>query len=189
MTRSQKAAVLAELVERLRAQDSWAGETHLQKAVFFLQTMLGSPMGYDFILYKHGPFSFDLRDELTGLRADGILELEAQVPPYGPRFATTGIGRGIAERHPKTLEGQAARLDFVANLFHGKGVKELERLATALYSSLENGWNASVEDRARFLNEIKPHVSLDEAREAVSALDALHAEAQHRGLEQNYLSV
>jgi hypothetical protein len=187
MTRSQKAAVLTQLVDKLRAQGSWAGETHLQKAIFFLQEMLRSPMGFDFILYKHGPFSFDLRDELTGLRADGILELEPQLPPYGPRFATTSVGRGLVERHPKTLEGQADRVTFVANLFHGKGVKELERLATALYSSLEKGWDATVESRARFLNEIKPHVSLEEAREAVGSLDALHAEAQRRGLDQSYI--
>jgi uncharacterized protein YwgA len=184
MTRSQKAAVLTQLVNKLRARDSWAGETHLQKAVFFLQGLLGSPMGFDFILYKHGPFSFDLRDELTGLRADGLLELDPQLPPYGPRFTSTSIGQGVVERHPKTLEGQADRLDFVANLFHGKGVKELERLATALYSSLENGWGATIEKRARFLNEVKPHVSLEEAREAVTALDDLHAEAQRRGFNQ-----
>ena len=114
----------------------------------------------------------------------GCSNCEPQLPPYGPRFASTSIGQGIVERHPKTLEGQAERLDFVANLFHGKGVKELERLATALYSSLENGWGATVENRARFLNEVKPHVSLDEAREAVEALDDLHAEAQCRGLNQ-----
>jgi hypothetical protein len=184
MNRSQKAAVLAQLVDRLRAQDSWAGETHLQKAVFFLQGMLRSPMGFDFILYKHGPFSFDLRDELTGLRADGILQLEPQLPPYGPRFATTGTGQRIVERHPKTLEGQASRIAFVADLFKGKGVKELERLATALYSSLEKGWDAAVEDRARSLNEVKPHVSLEEAREAVRSLDSLHAEAQRQGLDR-----
>lgn len=187
MTRSQRAAVLARLVDSLRAQESWAGETHLQKGVYFLQEMLASPLGFDFVLYKHGPFSFDLRDELTALRADGILELEPQLPPYGPRFLTTSVGRSIAAHHPKTLREQERRLGFVTNIFQGKGVKELERLATALYSSLEMGWDTSVEQRAQLLNEVKPHVSLEEAREAVSTLDALHAEAQHQRLDQNLL--
>jgi uncharacterized protein YwgA len=183
MNRAQKAALLTRLVDKLREQESWAGETHLQKAVFFLQEMLGSPFGFEFIFYKHGPFSFDLRDELTGLRASGILDLEPQAPPYGPRFASTAVGQAIAERQPKTLGEQEARLDFVAKLFQDKGVKELERLATALYSSSELGWSVPVETRARFLNEIKPHVSLEEARQAVRSLDAIRDDVHRRGLD------
>jgi uncharacterized protein YwgA len=184
MNRAQKAALLTRLVDKLRDQDSWAGETHLQKAVFFLQVMLGSPFGFEFILYKHGPFSFDLRDELTGLRADGLLDLEPQSPPYGPRFASTAVGKAVAGRYPKTVREQENRLDFVAKLFQDKGVKELERLATALFSSSELGWSTPVEKRASFLNEIKPHVSLEEAREAVRALDAIRGDVSRLGLDQ-----
>lgn len=180
MNRLQKASVLTSLVDKLRERESWTGETHVQKAVFFLQDLLGSPLGFDFVLYKHGPFSFDLRDELTGLRADGFLELEPQSPPYGPRFASTLAGREIAGRYSKTLGEQDDRLEFVAELFRGKGVKELERLATALYSSLKKDWKASVEDRASFLHEIKPHVSLPEAREAVQSVDSLYQAIQSR---------
>lgn len=180
MNRLQKAAVLTRLVDELRERASWAGETHVQKAVFFLQDLLGSPLGFDFFLYKHGPFSFDLRDELTALRADGFLELEPQSPPYGPRFAATSAGRDIAGRHPKTLGSQNARIEFVAELFQDKGVKELERLATALFSSLTKGWDTSVDLRARFLHDAKPHVSLGEAREAVQAVDSLRQEVQRR---------
>ena len=38
------------------------------------------PLGYDFTLYKHGPFSFDLRDDIHALRADGLLDLEPRPP-------------------------------------------------------------------------------------------------------------
>ena len=85
MDRFDRAAVLTELADRLRANGSWTGETHLQKATYVLQELLMVPLNFEFVFYKHGPFSFDLREELTSMRADGFL---VQVPqdPYG-RFS------------------------------------------------------------------------------------------------------
>ena len=83
MERLQRASVLLTLNEELRKAGSWAGETHMQKAVFFLQELMNIPLDFDFVLYKHGPFSFDLRDELTFMRAQGYFRLEPQYP-YGP---------------------------------------------------------------------------------------------------------
>ncbi|MCL6557372.1 MAG: hypothetical protein K6U74_00970, partial [Firmicutes bacterium] len=61
----KRKALLLSLVKAMESQGSWCGETHIQKCSYFLQAMLGVPLGFEFILYKHGPFSFDLRDELT----------------------------------------------------------------------------------------------------------------------------
>ena len=83
MDRLRRAALLTRLIELLRKKGSWCGETHIQKSTFFVQNLMKVPLSFDFILYKHGPFSFDLRDELTGLRADGLIRLEPQWP-YGP---------------------------------------------------------------------------------------------------------
>jgi hypothetical protein len=63
MNRLQRAALLTELADKLREQGSWCGETHLQKATYFLQTLRLVPTGYDFILSKFGPFAFDLAEE------------------------------------------------------------------------------------------------------------------------------
>ena len=103
MDRLRRAALLTRLVERLRQQGSWCGETHVQKATFLLQRLMKVPLEYEFILYKHGPFSFDLRNELTSLRADDLLLLEPQVPPYGPRMICTERSRKIQALYPKTL--------------------------------------------------------------------------------------
>ena len=56
MERLQRASILLRLNEELRKSGSWAGETHMQKATFFLQELLAVPLGFDFVLYKHGPF-------------------------------------------------------------------------------------------------------------------------------------
>ena len=39
-----------------------------QKAVYFLQEIFDVPTGIEYILYKHGPYSFDLTADLTALR-------------------------------------------------------------------------------------------------------------------------
>jgi uncharacterized protein YwgA len=69
MDRLWRASLLLTMNEELRRAGSWAGETHMQKAIFFLQELIKVPLGFEFLLYKHGPFSFDLRDELTFMRA------------------------------------------------------------------------------------------------------------------------
>jgi uncharacterized protein YwgA len=175
MERLQKAAVLTRLLDRLRAKESWGGETHIQKAAYFLQTLLGVPLGFEFVLYRYGPFSFDLRDELTALRADDLLGLEIRAP-YGPRLITTEQGRTWQGRFPKTLGRYGDAIDFVAQTLGDEDVAGLEKVATALY--VTTNWDESdVEARAARLRELKPHIPLDAAREAVRRLDRITAAA------------
>ena len=59
MDRVRNGVVITKLIETLRERGSWCGETHVQKAAFFLQELMEVPMRFNFILYKHGPFSFE----------------------------------------------------------------------------------------------------------------------------------
>ncbi len=172
MYKYQRAAILFELIESLRAHGSWCGETHLQKAAYFLEELYGIPLQFGFILYKHGPFSFELRDELTELRADGLLVLQPQ-PPYGPRLDTTQFGKSIKERFPKTLDRYRLYIDRIAEKFGGKGVSELECLATALYVTKTLMLTGSVDSRATELRGIKPHIVLSEAQTALREIDTM----------------
>jgi len=181
MTPSRVSLLLAVLTDKMRAHDSWAGETHLQKAVYFLQTMLGVPTGFKFTLYKYGPFSFDLRDKLSEMRGSGQLELLVQPAPYGPQL---DIGPGadqLRKRFPKTLRSYDAQLEYIATRLGGLGVGALERVATALLVTAEAP-EATVEERAEQLHAYKPHVNLDAARRAVEQVDEMLEEAAERGL-------
>src|SRR5262249_25119884 len=80
MERLQRATVLLALIEELRDGGSWGGETHLQKAVYLLQELFQVPLGFDFVLYRHGPYSFDLADEVTALQADQLLATQLRQP-------------------------------------------------------------------------------------------------------------
>jgi uncharacterized protein YwgA len=173
MKRLQKAAVLARLTDELRANQGWAGETQLQKAAYFLQQLCRVPLDYDFVLYKYGPFSFDLREELTSLRADRILTLEPQ-PFYGPRFAVSESGLRVEQTYPKTLQQFERELDFVAEELGPLDVAGLERVATALYVTAETP-DASVDERARSLRAIKPHIAESSAEAAIEEVDRLRA--------------
>jgi hypothetical protein len=143
--------------------------------MLFLQNLMGVPLGFDFILYKHGPFSFDLRDELTSLRADELLQLEPQWP-YGPRFAPTERSDYIQRNCSKTLAKYDDCITFVARKFGGKGVAELERLATALFITQGTNGDASVDERAMRLTTLKPHIPLDSAARAIEEVDHIIGE-------------
>src|SRR5437879_4168147 len=112
MRRRQREAVLVALEAKLRAEGSWGGETHLQKATYFAQEMTRVPMDFDFILYKYGPFSPDLRDELSSMRADGFLVMRP-VPGYGPQLEPTDRAHAqLVTRWPRTLARHDPRLTF-----------------------------------------------------------------------------
>jgi uncharacterized protein YwgA len=177
MERLKRAAIVTQLVTKLREAGSWCGETHIQKAVYLMQDLLDVPTEYEFILYKHGPFSFDLSDELTSFRGDELLELQPQAPPYGPRYVVTTLGKNLGARFPKTLAKYDAALQNTAEAIGDQAVGKLERLATALYVTKRETeqHDGSVNARAVYLNKLKPHVPVDLAKQAVEEIDALIA--------------
>jgi uncharacterized protein YwgA len=179
MKRLQRDAVIVSLIENLKAKGSWCGETHIQKAMYFTQELLKVPLEFEFVLYKHGPYSFDLSDELTAMRADAILKLEPQPAPYGPSFINSIGSQLIKKLYPKTLKKYDPMVKFVADKLGGKKVAELERLATALYVTREINTDNSIESWAQCIHKLKPHVSLDEAREAVSIVDTFIHESSN----------
>lgn len=176
MDRLRRAALVTRLIELLREQGSWCGETHIQKSTLFVQDLMQVPLGFNFILYKHGPFSFDLRDELTGYRADGLIRLEPQWS-YGPRITPTERSKYIQSISSKTLTKYGDRVAFVANKVGAKGVTELERLATGFFVTRSTGGNESIDDRSRQLTELKPHIVPEIARAAVEEVDRIIEEA------------
>lgn len=176
MKRLQKAAILAKLCEELRDRDSWCGETHIQKDVYVLEEMLDAALGFQFILYKHGPYSFDLSDEIAELRADRLLEAEPQRAPYRPRLKLTENGRKLLDTYPKTVALYSEQISFVADWLAPRGVVGLERLATALWVTRELRTD-DVRQRALRITELKPHVRPASAMEAVEEVDAKMTEA------------
>ena len=106
--------------------ESWCGETHIQKATYSLQQLKGVPLNFHFVLYKHGPFSFDLRDELTAMRANGLIAFQIVNESYGPQIVVTKRGNEIQKLFAKTLEEYGKSIRFIGSKLGNKGVVELE---------------------------------------------------------------
>jgi hypothetical protein len=171
-----RASLLLALNEELRKNESWAGETHMQKATFVLQELMNVSLDFDFVLYKHGPFSFDLRDELTSMRAQGFLRLEPQYP-YGPTLVAGEKSELLRSTFRQAVEQYLPSIRFVSERLGSKTVAGLERTATALYLTLRNPGET---DRVRQLTTLKPHIPLQEAQVAVSEVDEMIRVAGHR---------
>lgn len=177
MKQIQKDGLLFELIDEMKEQGSWCGETHIQKAAYFLEEMMGVPLDFRYVLYKHGPFSFDLSDELASMRADALLEWEIKPEPYGNGLKTTKESTQLQTKIPRTMARYRPALSFVAQKFGNRGVKELEKISTALYVTKEMpGQDLSV--RARRITELKPHIPYDEAEKAVLFVDEMMEEAR-----------
>lgn len=177
MNDARRAALLAELVRDLRAHGSWTGETHVQKTAYFLQELLEVPLDLRFSLYKFGPFSFDLRDQLIEMRGLDQLELESQPRPYGPKLSVSDGADQLKTRFPKTLRRYDEALKFMTSEVGSIGVGPLEQLATALMVTREMA-DASVDHRAQQLHRYKGHVPIEQARSAVERVDALIERAE-----------
>jgi uncharacterized protein YwgA len=168
----QREALITHLVDKFRERGSWTGETRLQKATYFLQQLLDVPVGFRYTFYKYGPFSFDLRDELGSMRADGLLELEPRPDPYGPTFSATERSKSFVENFAKTIRRYSRHIDFVTDQLGDRSASELELLSTALYVIQELG-DAGRDRMPLRIRELKPHVSVDDAQDALSTIQTM----------------
>ena len=161
MSQHMRRATILRLVEVMHDAGSWAGETHMQKCVFFMQALLGVQTGYSYVLYKHGPYSFDLRNELSAMMSSLELDVEPH-PPYGPSFTRGPRGKRTVDLSQR-LE---SAIEFVGENLSTRDTRELERLSTALLLQVNNpGWSS--QQIASKINEVKPHIPLTNAILAV----------------------
>ncbi len=83
MSAPHQTSIVLYVMKALKANGSWCGETHVQKTLFMCQELFGVRSDFKFILYKHGPYSFQLSEHLQGLIADDLIHVRSR-PPYGP---------------------------------------------------------------------------------------------------------
>ena len=169
--RFARQALVLHLLEAMKDHGSWCGETHVQKNAYFLQEGLGVPLGVEFLLYKHGPFSFDLRELLGEMRGNFQLDVESR-SPYGPKLVVSEPGQRLIKAFPRTVARHSSQIEFVADCLATKDVVALERLGTALYVRNQHG-DLPAQQQAERITELKPHINLELARDAVDEVGNL----------------
>ena len=172
MDTQERRSFIARLVQSMRVNGSWAGETHIQKCMLFLQELMKVPAGYEFVLYHHGPFSFDLRKELANLSAGLVLDLESH-ERYGPSFMLGHWGNQAAQ----DSDAYQDEIAFIADRVSGFDTRMLERISTGFfiqtkYTEMSDG---EVADR---VCELKPHITRDQMMAAMSTVSELRKAAQ-----------
>jgi len=178
MERLKRSAIVLSLIERLREKGGWCGETHIQKTTYFLQKLLKVPLGFNFILYKHGPYSFDLSDELMAMRADMLIQLKSQ-QPYGPSIIPGPTSEQLKRLFPKTLLKYESKVCFIADQLANYGVADLERIATAFFIANESDMSTTTtQQMATKINRIKPHISTEQALKALETESKLTTESK-----------
>ncbi len=170
-------AVVITLIEKMRERGSWCSGTHLQKAMFFLQEMMHVPTGLKFVLYKHGPYSFDLQPAINSMLADQILSLQINDPGYGPSLVKGSNVEVVTKRSEEIIKEYLPKIEFIAEKFASKNVAELEREGTAFLVYSRENLGDDEEAIAFRISKLKPHVSVDNAKAAFQEIKKIKDQA------------
>jgi uncharacterized protein YwgA len=166
MTKTSEMILIGGIAKALRDRGSWTGETHIQKASYIAKVVREVPFESDFVLYKHGPFSFDLSKSISHMVGRSFLYLEVN-PGYGPSYRLSeqlwkALDNSL-QQYYKTYESSILS---ICTILAKKNVAELERIATAVYVSSNHPLFDS-EENASMIMRLKPHITRELALEAV----------------------
>lgn len=178
MNEYQRMALLLRLMVLLREKGSWCGATHIQKSAYFAQDLSKVPFGYDFIIYKYGPFSSSLRDDLSGMLALLVAELDVHDMFVSAKYRIGGRGRQVMEAFGECIEEYENQLKFVSDRIGRMKIKELEQVGTALFVTREMENEASAGARCERLLRRKPHIAEVDAVTAIERIDQWIEEAR-----------
>lgn len=175
MVMNKESIFILDMIKSLRENYSWSGETHLQKALFFLNNHYPDVLDSEFVLYKHGPYSFEMHDLISSLCIYGLVEREPQ-PPYGPKLGLTGKGEAFLDKNLGQVDKEYhLGVQRIALSFGQKKVSELEKVATALWFKKQYQGEKEA-DLAEQINDIKPHISVEEAKRSFKDLEGMLAD-------------
>ncbi len=75
----RRQAAIKLIVDRL--EDT--GKTKLQKILYFTQEAIGAPLQYRFRMHHYGPFSQDVEDDISFMKAIGYLDVQLDSTGFG----------------------------------------------------------------------------------------------------------
>ena len=161
-------AIMATLVR----QTGDVGKIQLQKLLYFLQTSLGVPLDYHFVMHHYGPYCVQIDDNLTILRAIEAANVTADEEGYG--YHITPGKRDIAEV-PGWVQLVRQHEESIARL--GEAFKDYP------------AWRLELAATVHYVHSLKPQLSLGELVEAVGQLKPKFTENDIRSAYQDLVSL
>lgn len=166
----ERRRLVARVIRDMNANGSWCGETHVQKALFYVKTLLEHEAGFNFYLHYHGPFSSGVHETLQFMVGYGEIEYEPD-PPYRPHIRLSKAGDELAHGDDR----EADIVAWVAEQLGSKGVDALEGPATVCLLRSQRHWDDDA--LAREIHRLKRHISIEDAMRAITEFKAMSAAA------------
>ncbi|MBI3680516.1 MAG: hypothetical protein HY235_08985 [Acidobacteria bacterium] len=152
----ERYALIAEIVDRFRRENTTLGKTALQKTIFLLQRLFGVDCDYSYTLYTYGLYSADVARDLNIVEGFGAVDVLYDWGTNGydirPAAATEEL-RKRAAPFLKEIEGPLDRL--IAD-FGQFTAKDLELRSTIIYLAKTS---MSETDLVERVHDVKPHFS------------------------------
>ncbi len=157
-----KYALLLKTINELNSVGSWSGNTHIQKTVNLVQSILGLEI-YKFIIHHYGPYSFELRDDLERLVSVGFVKRTFDDFGYHYKITEKGL------EYLQSIEFNYKITDIIkeiTSLFGRAPTYVLE-----LFSTIDYTLTKFNTDNDKFIVEyvkkLKPHYSEEVIRKAL----------------------
>jgi hypothetical protein len=145
------------------------------KYMYFLQTVRGMPLGYNFTMHSYGPFDSDVLADLSSGEVLNVVDVSPVefVGGYGYRI-TPGLRAEFAKGNAgRFLLDHKDDIDWLFSVFGRLNSAELELTSTIVYVDREFAKKkelVSIPQIAERVSEIKPHFARDQIRGFVEEL-------------------
>jgi len=162
--------VLAE-----RSTTGHIGRTALMKYLYFLQTVRGLPLGYNFSMYSYGPFDSDVLADLGVAQSLNIVEVSPVqfAGGYGYRIKPGTRAEFAKSNAQRFLDEHSNDIDWLVSVFGTLNSAELELTSTIVYvdgECVEAKKPASMHEVTARVHDIKSHFTVEQIRRHVEAL-------------------
>ena len=82
LNRPQDVGVIIGVITKATERVPQLGKTQFQKLVYFLQES-GVPLGFKYVIYHYGPYSFDLSNAMDTLDTLKVINIDTDEAGYG----------------------------------------------------------------------------------------------------------
>ncbi|MGO9318694.1 MAG: hypothetical protein ACLPXT_04430 [Terracidiphilus sp.] len=152
------------------------GRTALMKYMYFLQTLRGIPLGYNFSMYSYGPFDSDVLSDLSTAEAMNIVSATpvSFSGGYGYQIHAADNAKKIKQEAKSFLSDHKEDINWLFEKFGNLNSAELELTSTIIYVDREFSEMHLYQQKAEIVElvyAIKPHFSIEKIE---TSFDSLH---------------
>jgi hypothetical protein len=150
----EKYALIYGINARLHEKNVGCPDTTLHVAVYFLQELLGVPLGFKFIIARNTVFSFKLHDSLNDMYGLMLLDLSSRGAPKSPEILPIERAKLFKKEYPDLLSQYQSEFNWVAEKFIDREDLEISLLGVAIYL-LRSEKDMTYEEKIAYTLEIK----------------------------------